>query len=82
MTMGPLGMPELIIILLVLVGLVAVPAIIIAVILAAKRSGSPPAPSGNRSVEIRLAEVESLRARNVITDEEYQEKRKQIIGKI
>lgn len=79
--MGPLGMPEMIMILLVL-GLIAVPVIIVVVILATKRSGPPPAPPQIPGVEIRLAELESLRARNVITDEEYQEKRKQIIANL
>lgn len=74
-------MPELIIVLLVL-ALIAAPVIIVAVILAAKRNSPPPVPPKLPGVESRLAEIESLRARNLITDEEYQEKRKQIIGNI
>ncbi|MBN8459010.1 MAG: hypothetical protein J0M04_14350 [Verrucomicrobia bacterium] len=84
--MGPIGMQELVLIVIVLIVL-TVP-VVIAIALAGflssrRKSRQPPqlpqAPKGNPE---RLAELDDLRSRNLITESEYQESRKRIIDEI
>lgn len=83
---GPIGGPEIIMILVVLF-LLAVPVVIVVAVLMMSNSRNkgplpPMPPPPLPSVESRLAEIDSLRARNLISEAEHEEKRKQIIGGI
>lgn len=77
-----LGGPE-IVILLFLLAIPAVLAVIILVIVRATRSSGPPpvAPIPQASGE-RLRELDALREQKLITEDEYQERRKAILGDI
>ena len=44
-----------------------------------KRAGNIPAPAGPQTLEGKLKEIERLRLENVLTEDEYQLKRKAII---
>lgn len=44
------------------------------------RSKQGGASHGPRDIEVRLAQLESLRSRNLITEAEHEEKRKKILG--
>jgi len=75
------GAQELLIILILL----AFPAIVIAVVYfivkaASKPSGPPPPKMGSR--EGKLLELESLRMKRLITDEEYHFRRQQIVDEL
>lgn len=84
--MGPIGMPEMIMILIVGLLVLGLPALIaIGIILYTRRNSSPPPaplppPLANR--ETRLAELDSLREKNLITEAEHQEQRKRILEDI
>lgn len=79
--MGPLGMPEIIVLLIVGLLVLGLPALIAIGILLYSRKNSapppPPPPSPNR--ESRLAELDSLREKNLISETEHQEQRKRIL---
>lgn len=84
--LGPIGGPELIMIFVVLF-LMGLPLLIVFGVLWYSKSRnnapqfpSPPPPLPN--IENRLAEIDSLRAKNLISDAEHEEKRKQILGEI
>lgn len=84
--MGPLGMPEMIMIFLVLI-LLAIPVGIVIALVWYFSSRSMPrqvtqAPQVPRSTQDRLAEIDSLRSRNLISEAEYEEMRRQILSGI
>jgi hypothetical protein len=81
--MGPLGMPEIFMIFVVLI-MLAIP-VGIAIVLIwyfSSRNKPPQLPQGSRSIEERLSEIDGLRARNLISEAEHDEKRRQILGDI
>ncbi len=86
--LGPLGGPEIIMILLVLVLLVAPAVVIVAVVLYLDRkkrgtyaaSPPPPLPASLPPAQARLQELDSLKAQGLVSEAEYEEKRKQILG--
>lgn len=84
--MGPVGMPEIIVILIVGLMVLGLPALIaIGVLLYTRRNSSrpgPPSTSLPASRETRLAELDSLREKNLITEAEHQEQRKRILESI
>ncbi len=75
-----IGAAELIIVLLVL-GLLTILAAI-AIVFCFTRRKPPQPPQSPPSAQERLAAIEDLRARNQITEAEYEEKRRQILGSI
>lgn len=78
-----LGAPELIIVFIVLGFLAVLLTIIISVVkYSNSRSKHPALPPPLTSAQSRLAEIDSLRSKNMISDSEYAEKRKQIINDI
>ena len=86
--LGPIGGPELILILMVLAVLVGIPVIVLVVLALNKPANPPPSammapppppPSGPQA---RLRELEALRTQGLITEEEYLAKRERIMGKI
>jgi cytochrome c-type biogenesis protein CcmH/NrfG len=78
--MGPIGMPELIVILIVLL---VIPAGIIAALWCLTSRSKTTPPSGSRaSIQERLTEIDSLRAQNLISEAEYEEKRIEILSSI
>ena len=81
--LGPIGGPEIIVIFVVLV-LLAVPVVIVVLLVMYSKSQSKSSQSINlpASVQSRLAEIDALRSKNVISSGEYEEKRKKIIGDI
>ena len=79
--MGPIGMPELVVIFVVFMIVIAVPAVVaIGLVLYFKgRPKVPPAMPEMAGVQDRLREIDELRRTNLITEEEYQAKRKHIM---
>ena len=86
--LGPIGGPELIIILVVLAIVVAIPVVVLVVLVLNKPGITPPPavmappplpPSGPQA---RLRELETLRTQGLITEEEYLAKRERIVGEI
>lgn len=79
-------MPELVLIVIVLIVLTVpvVIAIALAGFLSARRkSRQPPqSPQAPKGTPERLAELDDLRSRNLVTETEYQEARQRIIGGI
>jgi hypothetical protein len=81
--MGPIGMPELVVIVIVLL-LLTVPVVIVIALagfLSSRRKAPqppqlPPQPKG---IPERLAELDDLRSRNLITEAEYVDKRSRIL---
>ena len=85
--MGPVGMPEMIVILIVGLLVLGLPALIaIGIIVYSRRnSNPPPAPPPApplASRESRLLELEALRAKNLVSETEFQEQRKRILESI
>lgn len=83
--MGPLGMPEIIMILIVGIIVLGIPAVIALVVIFATRRNNGPTPPQNPPLvdrESRLLELESLKDKNLISDPEYQEQRKRILESI
>jgi len=81
--MGPIGMPEIIMIFIVIF-LLAVPVggVIALVWYFFSRKRPPQFPQGPKSVQERLSEIDDLRSRNLISEAEHEEKRKQILSAI
>jgi hypothetical protein len=76
-------MHEMIVIFVVLIVL-AIP-VVIAIALIwyfSSRSKPPQLPQGAKSVQDRLTEIDGLRSRNLISEAEHEEKRKQILSDI
>ena len=76
--LGPLGGPELLILFFLLLG--AVLAVVMVVV--SKRSGAPPQGHAVADTESRLREIDGLKAKGLISEEEHAEKRRQIINGI
>ena len=81
--MGPIGMPEIVMIFVILV-ILAVPVIIAIAIIWYFTSRGKASQSAARptSVQERLQELDALRAKNLISEAEHEERRKQIINGI
>ncbi len=82
---GPIGTPELIFLLILAAPVVG--GVLLVVFLLNRKSPAPPAAVppplvGNSSSEHRLAELESLRSGNLVSDDEYEKKRKQILDSL
>jgi flagellar basal body-associated protein FliL len=76
-------MPEMIVIFVVLIVLAIPVGIAIALIwYFSSRSKPPQLPQGSKNVQERLTEIDGLRSRNLISDAEHEEKRKQILSDI
>lgn len=84
--MGPIGIPELIMIFVVLIMLAIPVGIIIAFVWYFSSRSKPPQvtqpPQVLRSTHDRLLEIDSLRSQNLISETEYEERRRQIISGI
>jgi|AntRauTorckE6833_2_1112554.scaffolds.fasta_scaffold06658_5 flagellar basal body-associated protein FliL len=77
---GPIGGPELIIILLVAV-IAILPAVLI-ITYSLNKKATPKPPALPSSTERRLAELEDLRTKRLISEEEYEQQRKIMISKL
>lgn len=78
--MGSLGMPELIMMAIVLL-LLAVPVgIVILVVTLSRRKRAPQFPSCAPSAQERLLAIDDLRARNLLSEAEHAEQRQRISG--
>jgi uncharacterized membrane protein len=79
-------MPELIMIFMVLIILAIPVVIVIALVWYFSSRSKPPQltqpPEVLRSAQDRLAEIDSLRSQNLISETEYEERRRQIISGI
>lgn len=84
--MGPLGMPEMIMIFVVLIMLCVPVAIAAALlwyfVLRRKPQHYAQAPQIGRSTQERLSEIDNLRSQNLISETEHAEKRKRILDEI
>ncbi len=84
--MGPIGMPEIIMIFVVLIMLAIPVGIVVALVwYFSSRSKSPQLtqpPQILRDTQERLAEIDSLRSQNLISESEYEERRRQILSGI
>ena len=83
--LGPIGGPEMIMILVVLFLLVGPVLLAVFLILHFSKKKAalsiPPAlPGGLPSTQARLLELDVLKSQNLISESEYEEKRKQILG--
>jgi cytochrome c-type biogenesis protein CcmH/NrfG len=82
--MGPIGMPELIMIVVVLIMLAIPVGIVVALVWYFSSRSKPPQLTQPqqvlRSTQDRLAEIDSLRSQNLISEAEYEEKRRQILS--
>ena len=76
-----LGFQEIIVIVLML-AMLTIPAIITLLVVwyFLLRRKSPPSPPTPASIQDRLLEIDSLRSKNLISDIEYEEKRRQILN--
>ncbi len=82
-TMGPIGMPELVVIFIALILLVIPAGIAIAVVLYFSSRKKPPLlPQVPRGIQERLTELDALRSNKLISDAEHEEKRRQILRDI
>lgn len=86
--LGPIGGPELIMILIVMAIVVAIPVIVL-VVLALNKPGNTPPPSmmppalpPTGGPQARLRELEALKAQRLISEEEYLAKREKILGEV
>ncbi len=81
--MGPLGMPEIIMILVVLI-MLAIPVGIVVGLVWYFSSRSKPTQllQVPKSIEERLSEIDGLRSQNFISEAEYEEKRRHILSDI
>ena len=79
---GPLGGPEIVVLLLVLGLPVAIVFIILFIVKATQKPASPPQMMPPPTPEQRLQELEALKAQNLVTEEEYEAKRKEILGQV
>jgi hypothetical protein len=76
-------MPELVMLLIVLPLLVISIVVVIFIVRRCSSGGKPSLPSTARvSVQDRLLEIDALRSKNLISDTEYEEKRRQILNAI
>lgn len=75
---GPLGGPEIIMILLVLFFLAAPVVLIIVLVKVFNKPKAPPIPAP-RSAQEQLITLDQLRSENLITEAEHEEKRKAIL---
>lgn len=84
--MGPLGMPEMIMIFVVLIVLTVPVAIAAALlwyfVLRRKPHQSAQAPQSPKSTQERLSEIDALRSQNLISEAEHAEKRSRILNEI
>jgi hypothetical protein len=81
--MGPIGMPEIVMIFMVLVMLAIPVGIVVALIWYFSSRRKPPhLPQGPKSIQERLSEIDDLRSHDLISDAEHEEKRRQIISGI
>lgn len=76
-------MPEIVMIFIVL-ALLAVPVVIVIGLVwyFGSRNKPPQLPPGSSRPQDRLAELDALRSRNLISDAEHEEKRRQILRDI
>jgi len=86
--LGPIGGPELIMILMVLAILVGIPVIVLVVLTLNKPGNAPPPPvivpplPPQGGPQARLRELEALKAQDLISGEEYLAKREKILGEL
>ncbi len=84
--MGPIGTPELVLIFVVLIMLAFPVGIVIALVWYFSSRRRPPQvaqpPPVLRSTQDRLEEIGSLRSQNLISETEYEERRRQILSGI
>lgn len=79
--MGPLGMPEIIMILVMLLMLVVPVGVILALIWYFTKGKKPPQlPPMPASPQQRLLEIDDLRAKGLISEAEHEEHRRKILG--
>ncbi len=78
--MGSIGMPELVILGIVIPTLLL--GIFIIILIVKKISKGSQSGDQKSSVEARLAKMEALKSEGLITDAEYQEKRMQILDDV
>ena len=81
--MGPVGMPEIIMIFIVL-AMIAIPVCVALGLIwyfTSRKKETPMAPVPG-SAQNRLLELESLRSKGLISDAEYEEKRRKILSGI
>ena len=75
--MGPIGIPELIILFILFGGL---PLVAFAITRLLNSKEKPPSLYPVvKTAEVRLAELDQLRSKELISEAEYEEKRKQIV---
>jgi flagellar basal body-associated protein FliL len=84
--MGPLGMAEIIMIIVVLIMIAITIGIILALVWYFSSRSKPPqliqAPQVPKSIPERLSEIDGLRSQNLISEAEHEEKRRHILGEI
>lgn len=77
--MGPIGMPEIFVLFVVFLLLAA---IIVAVVLVKSRKSPSTSFSRSNSAQDRLSEIDSLLQKKLITEAEYEAKRKAIVDSL
>jgi hypothetical protein len=77
--MGPIGMPEMIVVFLFF-GVIAL--IVVVVVASKSRKGPSAGFSRSNSAQERLSEIDALRKKNLITEVEYEAKRKGIVDSL
>ncbi len=78
--MGPIGMPEIIMILIVIVVLAIPVGIVIALVwYFSARTKTAQAPAAPPTVQERLLAIDALRSQNLISEAEHEAKRSQLI---
>lgn len=79
--MGPIGMPEMII-LFVFFGVIAIVIAAVIILLLKSKKGPTADFSRSNSAQERLSEIDALRQKNLISEVEYEAKRKAIVDSL
>jgi hypothetical protein len=78
----PLGIPEIVVLLVILAVPVGLVLLVLFLVKVTQRQTPPQMMIPPPTSEQRLKELDALKAQNLVTDEEYEAKRKEILGEV
>ena len=78
----PIGIPEIVVLLFILAIPVGIVLLVLFLVKVTRRPSPPPQMTLPSTPEARLQELDALKAQNLISDEEYAAKRKEILREV